>query len=188
MNQSNHQDATGAANSNESAVSSGSASKQVLSMIVAVSENDVIGVDGDLPWRLSSDLKRFKRLTMGHHIIMGRKTYESIGRLLPGRTTVIVTRQKDFEVEGAKVVHSIEAALESCGDDESPFVTGGSEIYRLALPLVDEIQLTRVHTQINGDTYLPEIDWEIWETISTERFEPDGKNELPYSFEVYRRK
>ena len=187
MSQSNR-DSTGTTNSNESADSSGSNSKQILSMIVAASENDVIGVDGDLPWRLSSDLKRFKKLTMGHHIIMGRKTYESIGRLLPGRTTVIVTRQKEFDVEGAKVVHSIETALEACGDDDSPFVTGGSEIYRLALPLVDEIQLTRVHTQIQGDTLLPEIDCDQWEPVSSERFEPDGKNELPYSFEVYRRK
>lgn len=157
-------------------------------MIVAASENDVIGVDGDLPWRLSSDLKRFKKLTMGHHIIMGRKTFESIGRLLPGRTTVIVTRQKDYQVQGAIVVHSIESALEASAGDDSPFVTGGAEIYRLALPLVDEIQLTRVHAQTQGDTFLPEIDWSEWEPISWERFEPDAKNEVAYSFEVHRRR
>ena len=175
-------------NQSNDRVSPDSATKQIRSMIVAASENDVIGVDGDLPWRLSSDLKRFKRLTMGHHIIMGRKTYESIDRLLPGRTTVIVTRQKDFDVEGAKVVHGIEAAFATCADDESPFVIGGSEIYRLALPLIAEIQLTRVHTQTQGDTFLPEIDWDRWAAISSERFEPDAKNELPYSFEVYRRR
>ena len=188
MNQSDHRGLDEPAKPNDSSVSTGRATKQIPAMIVAASENDVIGINGDLPWRLSSDLKRFKQLTMGHHIIMGRKTYESIGRLLPGRTTVIVTRQKDYHVEGAKVVHGIEAAFAACTDDESPFVIGGSEIYRLALPLVDEVQLTRVHTQIQGDTFLPEIDWDRWELISGKRFEPDGKNELPYSFEVYRRK
>ncbi len=161
---------------------------QKLTMIVAASENDVIGVDGDLPWRLSSDLKRFKKLTMGHHIIMGRKTYESIGRLLPGRTTVIVTRQKSFDAPGAKVVHSIESALEACGDDANPFVIGGAAIYGLATPLVDEIQLTRVHVEVQGDTYLPQIDWEQWESVSCERFKPDGKNDFAYSFEVHQRR
>lgn len=159
-----------------------------LTMIVAASENNVIGVDGDLPWRLSSDLKRFKKLTMGHHIIMGRKTFDSIGRLLPGRTTVIVTRQTDFEFEGAKIAHSIEGAIEACGDDETPFVTGGAEIYRLAMPQIQEIQLTRVHVEIEGDTFLPEIDWAQWKLVETERHGADEKNQAEYSFEVYRRK
>ena len=119
---------------------------------------------------------------------MGRKTYESIGKLLPGRTTVIVTRQQDFDVKGAKIVHGIEAALVACAEDESPFVIGGSEIYSLALPMIQEIQLTRVHAMIQGDAYLPEIDWEQWQAVSSKRFEPDGKNEFAYSFEVYRRK
>ncbi len=185
MSQSNDRAST---ESKEAPTLSDSTAKQVLSMIVAASENDVIGVDGDLPWRLSSDLKRFKRLTMGHHIIMGRKTYESIGRLLPGRTTVIITRQQDFDVPGAKVVHGIETALAACGEDETPFVIGGSEIYSLALPFIHEIQLSRVHATIEGDAFLPEIDWDLWEAVSTERFEPDGKNEFAYSFEVYRRK
>ena len=157
-------------------------------MIVAASENGVIGVSGDLPWRLSSDLKRFKRLTMGHHIIMGRKTFDSIGKLLPGRTTVIVTRQRGFEFEGAKIAHSIEEAIEACGEDETPFVTGGAEIYRLAMPFIKEIQLTRVHVEIEGDTHLPEIDWNQWELVESDRREADSKNEAEYSFEVYRRK
>ena len=156
-------------------------------MIVAASENDVIGVDGDLPWKLSADLKRFKKLTMGHHIIMGRKTYESIGRCLPGRTTVIVTRQPEYRVEGAKVVTSIEAALKVTQADDCPFVTGGSEIYRLMLPHVTEIQLTRVHVEIEGDTYLPETHWSQWERVASVRHEPDDKNDFAYSFEVYRR-
>lgn len=156
-------------------------------MIVAASENDMIGIAGDLPWRLSSDLIRFKKLTMGHHIIMGRKTFESIGRLLPGRTTVIITRQADFEFEGAKIVHSIEEAVDACQGDDCPFVTGGAEIYRLMLPLVTEIQLTRVHKEIEGDTILPEIDWKCWKQVSSERHQMDKKNEVDYSFEVYQR-
>jgi len=158
-----------------------------LAMIVAASENNVIGVDGDLPWRLSSDLVRFKKLTMGHHIIMGRKTFDSIGKLLPGRTTVIITRQSDFEFEGAKVANSIDEAIALCDQDDCPFITGGAEIYRLALPLVNEIQLTRVHKEIEGDTFLPEIDWNQWNLVSSKRHEKDKKNEVDYSFEIYQR-
>jgi dihydrofolate reductase len=156
-------------------------------MIVAASENDVIGVRGDLPWRLSADLKRFKRLTMGHHIIMGRKTFESIGRLLPGRTTIIVTRQGDFQVAGACVVSSMDAALQVSAADERPFVIGGGEIYGLFLPRVSELQLTRVHTEIVGDTFLPNIQWRDWTRVESQRFERDDKNNHDYSFEVYRR-
>ena len=159
-----------------------------LAMIVAASENDVIGVDGDLPWRLSADLKRFKKLTMGHAIIMGRKTFDSIGRLLPGRTTIIVTRNVAFEFEGAKVANSFEQALELSGDDDCPFVVGGAEIYRLALPHVSELHLTRVHTTIAGDTKLPSIDWNQWDLIESAEHEKDDKNEVDYSFLVYRRK
>ena len=158
-----------------------------LSMIVAASENDVIGVAGGLPWKLSADLKRFKKLTMGHHIIMGRKTYESIGRCLPGRTTVIVTRQSDFFVEGAKVVTSTDEAVKATRSDDCPFVTGGAEIYALLLPSVTEIQLTRVHAEIAGDTLLPQINWTNWELVESVRHQSDEKNNFDYSFEVYRR-
>ncbi len=160
---------------------------KTISMIVAASENDVIGRDGDMPWRLSADLKRFKKLTMGHAIIMGRKTYESIGRLLPGRTTVILTRQSDFVVDGAIVVQRLEDAIAATAD-ESPFIVGGAEIYRLALPQIDEIQLTRVHSEIEGDTFLPPIDWDQWDEVSRKRFESDEKNSFSYSFIRYRRK
>jgi dihydrofolate reductase len=158
-----------------------------LAMIVAASENNIIGVDGDLPWRLSADLKRFKQLTMGHHIVMGRKTFDSIGRLLPGRTTVIVTRQPDFKFAGARIAYSIDDAISMCGEDDCPFVTGGAEIYRLALPLVTELHLTRVHTQIAGDTTLPEIDWESWKLVDSVRHAADETNNFEYSFETYRR-
>lgn len=139
-----------------------------LAMIVAASTNDVIGVDGDLPWHISADLKRFKKLTMGHHLIMGRKTFESIGRCLPGRTTVILTRQPNFDFLGAKIAHSIEEAIELVADDPSPFIIGGAEIYALAMPHISHIYLTRVHQTIDGDTCLPKIDWKQWEMIATQ--------------------
>lgn len=157
-----------------------------LAMIVAVSDNNVIGVDGDLPWRLSEDLKQFKRLTMGHCMIMGRKTFDSIGRLLPGRTTVIVTRNRELVCEGALIAHSIPEAIALCGEDETPFLVGGAEIYRQGLPLVRELFLTRVHTTIEGDTFLPDIDWDRWELLENKRFEADAKNEVAFSFRRYR--
>ncbi len=158
-----------------------------LAMIVAAAENDVIGINGDLPWQLSADLRRFKRLTMGHHIIMGRKTFDSIGRLLPGRTTVIVTRQSDFECDGALIANSIEEAIALCGEDDLPFVTGGAEIYRLAIPFISEIHLTRVHTEIDGDTDLPEIAWDDWTLVEEIGFQKDEKNNFDFSFQTFTR-
>ena len=166
-----------------------------LSIIVAVSENRVIGRNNELPWRLSNDLKRFKKITMGHHIIMGRKTYESINRLLPGRTTVIISRQSNYEVPGAIVAgslqHAIELATQSThpeNETEELFITGGSQIFCEALPLADKIYLTLVHAEIEGDVYFPEFDQRLWQVDSTERFEKDDKNEFDTSFIVYSRK
>ncbi|QEG20592.1 dihydrofolate reductase [Mariniblastus fucicola] len=159
-------------------------SKKTVSMIVAAAENGIIGKNGDMPWRLSADLKNFKQITMGSTIIMGRKTWDSIQRLLPGRTTVIVTRQEDFHVEGAIVVNSLDAAL-SATEDPSPFVVGGAEIYRLALPQVTRIYLTRVHAQIEGDTVMPGIDFSRWKVLESNRHSADEKNSHDYSFEIY---
>ena len=164
-----------------------------LAMIVAASTNNVIGVDGDLPWHISADLKRFKKLTMGHHLIMGRKTFESIGKCLPGRTTVIVTRQPDFAFPSAKIAYTIESAIEQAAGDESPFIVGGAEIYSLAMPHVDRIFLTRVHQEIEGDTHLPAIDWGQWELIQTQGSHPADSEatgsggDIRYTFEDYRR-
>ena len=158
---------------------------QNISMIVAASENGAIGVQGDLPWHLSSDLKRFRQLTMGHHIIMGRKTFESIGRLLPGRETIIVTRNTDYYFPGAKVVSSLEAAIEAAAGDDQPFITGGAQIYRSGLSMVETMYFTRVHTQIEGDTYFPEINWDDWKLVESERFVADKKNQYDHSFLVY---
>ena len=162
----------------------GTPGKKNVSMIVAAAENGVIGKDGDMPWRLSADLKNFKAITSGHTIIMGRKTWDSIQRLLPGRTTVIVTRQSNFNVDGAIVVGSLEDAL-SATEDESPFVVGGAEIYRLAMPHVSRIYLTRVHADIEGDTVMPEIDFNLWQQLESTSFTSDEKNSHDYSFEIY---
>jgi dihydrofolate reductase len=160
-----------------------------VSLIVAVSENGVIGKDGDLPWHLPADLKHFKRTTMGHHLIIGRRTWDEVGRPLPGRTMVVVTRSRTFAPAGVIVVHSVEEALEAAAGDDEPFVGGGAYIYRLALArdLVDRIYLTRIHAEVEGDTFFPEFDLENWKLISEERHEPDEKNEFPYSFLVYER-
>ncbi len=138
-------------------------------MIVAMANQRVIGINNSLPWHLPEDLKRFKALTMGHHIIMGRKTYESIGRLLPGRTTVIVTRNPDYQVEGALIAHSLEAAIALCDGDEQPFLIGGAELYKVGLSLADQIYLTQIHADFSGDAFLPAFDLSTWGEVSSEK-------------------
>lgn len=159
---------------------------QALSLIVAHADNRVIGHNNQLPWHLPEDLKRFKRLTMGHHIIMGRKTYESLGRLLPGRTTVIVTRDATYKVEGAKVVHSIPEALAACVGDSEPFLIGGAELYIQGLPHVTRLYLTRVFAQVGGDAFFPELQMADWELVSEEA--NVSENGLHYSDLVYQRR
>lgn len=158
-----------------------------ISLIVAMSENRVIGRDGDLPWHLSADLRRFKQLTMGHHIIMGRKTFESIGRLLPGRTTVVVTRQADYDVGGALVAGDLETAMQQAASDDEAFIVGGAEIYSLALPHVERLYVTRVHTEVRGDTLFPELETSRWQLVEQDRHPRDEKNDYDYSFCVYDR-
>lgn len=160
-----------------------------VSLIVAVSSNGVIGRDGDLPWYLPADLGHFKRTTMGHHLIIGRRTWEEVGEPLPGRTMVVVTRSRRFAPEGAQVVRSVEEALELATGDDEPFIGGGAQIYRIALArdLVDRIYLTRIHAEVEGDTFFPDIDLDEWELVSEEHHEADEKNEFDYSFLVYER-
>ena len=156
-------------------------------LIVAVSENGVIGDKNQLPWHISADLKRFRKLTTGHHLILGRKTFESINRLLPDRTMVIVTRNSEYFFAGAKIASNLEQALLLAEEDPQPFIAGGAEIYRQSVPLVHRIHLTRVHCQIDGDTFFPEVDWADWKLVESERFDADKKNQYDYSFEVYDR-
>lgn len=158
-----------------------------LSLIVAMSENGVIGRDGDLPWRLSADLRRFKKITMGHTIVMGRKTHESIGRLLPGRTSVVVTRQENYDAGGALVAGDLDGAIRLSSDDSEVFIIGGAEIYRTAIEHVDRIYLTRVHAEINGDTLFPECDWAQWTLVEESRHAADDKNQFDHSFQIYER-
>jgi len=159
----------------------------MISIIVAVSTNNVIGTQGELPWRLSDDLKHFKQVTMGKPIIMGRKTWESIGRPLPGRQNIVITRQPGFQAEGCDVVTSIDAGIAAAGDVEEIMVIGGGQIYDVALPAAERLYLTRVHTEIEGDAFFPEIDEGEWRLVSDEQHRSDDKNEYPYSFQAYER-
>jgi dihydrofolate reductase len=158
------------------------------SLIVAMTPNHVIGRQGQLPWRLTADLQRFKRLTMGHHIVMGRKTYESIGRLLPGRTTLIVSRQANLHVPGAMVVPSIAAALELAAHDPEIFFIGGAEIYRAALAAVDRLYLTIVHADLEGDAYFPPLDVDQWQIDQEENLPADDRNEYATTFRLLTRR
>jgi len=158
----------------------------MVSMIAAVSENGVIGQNNQLPWRLSSDLRRFRQLTMGHHLIVGRRTFESIGRSLPGRFMVVLTRKVDYRPAGVKTADSLAKALALAlaSADEQPFIGGGSALFQQALPHVDRIYLTTVHANIKGDSFFPDIDANLWEVRSTEWHPADTKNEYASTFEV----
>ena len=156
-----------------------------ISLIVAAAANGVIGVDGTLPWRLSDDLRRFKALTMGKPIVMGRKTWESIGRALPGRHNIVMTRQRDFAAEGCTVTTSVGEALAVAGDAPEVMVIGGGEIYRLFLPQATRVYLTHVHTEIDGDARFPALDPEAWTRESEEAHEADAVNEWPFTFAAY---
>jgi dihydrofolate reductase len=159
----------------------------MLSLIVAISDNHVIGRDGQLPWHLSADLKRFKALTMGHHIVMGRKTFDSIGRLLPGRTSIVLTRQSDWSVEGVLTAANLEAAQTLAGDDDEIFIIGGSQIYQLALPMVERLYVTQVHATVEGDTHFPAITDDDWQLQDQQDHQADEKNDHDYSFMIYHR-
>ena len=156
----------------------------MIKIIVAMSKNRVIGNNNELIWKLSSDLKRFKELTTGHPVVMGRKTYESIGRPLPNRRNIIITRNSEYEVEGCETVSSLEEALLLTNND--CFIIGGGEIYKQSLEIADKIYLTVVHNEFEGDTQFPELD-ETWAKIDVKGFTSDDKNEYDYSFIEYER-
>jgi dihydrofolate reductase len=153
-----------------------------ISLICATSQNGVIGLNNRLPWHLPADLVNFKKLTMHHHILMGRKTYQSIGKPLPGRTNIVITRQKDFQADGCLIAHSFEEAIELCRGDDEIFVIGGADIYQQTLPFANKIYLTVIHQDFEGDTFLFEIDKTVWQETSRKDFEPDEKNKFGYSF------
>lgn len=157
-----------------------------ISIIVAMTDRRVIGRGGRLPWHLPADLRRFKQLTMGHHLVMGRKTYESIGRPLPGRTSIVLTRQANYQPAGALVAAGLDEALELAPDDDV-FIIGGAEVYRMALPRADRLLVTRVEADVEGDTFFPEFSAASWKLQCVERHEADARNPLSYSFETYER-
>ena len=169
----------------ESQLFSQNNSRNTVTLIAAASENNIIGKDNKLIWRLSDDLKHFKELTKGHFVIMGRKTFESMPKALPNRTNVIITRKTDYKAENAIVVNSLEKALKVAESDNQPFVIGGGEIYKLSMEIADRIELTRVHTSIEGDTSFPEIDLEKWQEVKNEKRLKNEKNEYDFSFLRY---
>lgn len=161
----------------------------ILTLIVAVSENDVIGKDNDLIWHLKNDLKRFKALTSGHCIIMGRKTFESFPKPLPNRTHIVITRQKNYKApEGVIIVNSLEAAIKKAELDPNPFIIGGGEIYKQALEVVDTIEFTRVHHSFEGDTFFPVISETIWEETHRVFNNKDDVHTFDFSYITYKRR
>ncbi len=163
----------------------------LVSAIVAVSNNGVIGKNNDIPWYLSSDLKFFKRTTIGHHVIMGRKSFLSIGRPLPRRTNIVITRDPYFVASGCLVARSVEEALEMAhdNDENEAFIIGGGEIYQASLQYWDKLYYTEVHVDIpDGDVFFPEINWSEWELISSEAREAGEKDDHPFTFKLYERK
>ena len=161
----------------------------IVSLIVATAENDVIGKENSIPWYLPADLAHFKQTTMGHPIIMGRKTHESIGRALPGRYNVVITRQKSYRAEGCAVVHSLDDALKlpEVKKANEVFIIGGAEIYKLAMPLAKRIYLTKVHASVEGDKFF-KFDSDEWHQISNEKHAAYKKNQYDYEFIVLERK
>ncbi len=158
-----------------------------ISIIVAIADNGVIGRDNELPWRLSADLQRFKKLTMGHHLLLGRKTFESIGRPLPGREMIVVSRGTPDLPEGVHLASSVVDGIErarSYGEEEL-FVAGGASIYAVTLTHCDRICLTRVHGDVDGNVLFPKVDWAAWNEVSREEIVADDRNEYPSTFIVY---
>ncbi len=159
----------------------------MISIIVAIARNGVIGGDNSLLWHIAEDLQRFKRITTGHPVVMGRKTFESLGRPLPGRTNVVITRQKDYRAQGCTVVHSLGEAVGLFPPQEEVFIIGGGDIYRQALPIADRLYITRVMHDYEGDTLFPDIDPSLWKATFSEYHERGKNFEYPFEYLDYTR-
>lgn len=159
-----------------------------LSIIVAMAKNRVIGVNNTLPWRCPEDLKHFKALTMGHHMIMGRKTFDSIGKALPGRTTVVVTRDRNLQIEGCLMAHSLPEAINLCAADSQTFIVGGAEIYTQAIDYIDNLYITEIQQDVEGDAHFPEFDPSRWQEVAREIRHQQSPQTLEYHFVTYHRK
>ncbi len=160
----------------------------MITLIVAVGKNNELGKENDLVWHLPNDFKRFKKLTTGHHIIMGRKTFESFPKPLPNRVHVVITRNEKYKREGTIIVHSMKEALQIAKNDTQPFIIGGGEIYSLGIPHADKIELTRVHGSFDADTFFPEIQINEWELIKEEHHDIDEHHKYAYTYLTYLRK
>lgn len=160
----------------------------MITLIAAVAENNALGKDNQLLWHLPDDFKRFKSITTGHHIIMGRKTFESFPKPLPNRTHVIISRNKDYQPEGCIVVDSLQKAIALCPKDEEIFIIGGGEIYKQSIEIADKLDITKVHHTFEADTFFPEIDFNEWELSSSEFHPKDEKHLFDFSFQTYLKK
>lgn len=157
----------------------------MITIIAAIANNNAIGKNNQLIWHLPADLKRFKKVTFGHHIIMGRKTYESLGKPLPNRTTIIITRNKNYKQNNCIVVNSLNEAIKAAQADENPYILGGAEIYKQALKIADRLDLTIIHHSFEADAFFPKINYKIWKEVSREDYKADEKNKYNYSFVTY---
>jgi dihydrofolate reductase len=161
----------------------------MITVIAAIGKNNALGKDNDLIWYLPADLKRFKKVTTGHYILMGRNTFESIGKPLPNRTTIIITRNKNYFKEGCLIAGSLEEAIELAKEEAQLFIIGGAQIYKeiIAKNLADQLDITLVHSEFEADVFFPEIDAKIWEEAAREDFKADEKNDYDYSFISYKK-
>jgi dihydrofolate reductase len=159
-----------------------------LAIIAAMARNRTIGLNNTLPWRCPEDLRHFKAITMGHHLIMGRKTFASIGRSLPGRTTVVVTRDPDLKIEGCLIAHSLPEAVAACADDSEIFIVGGADIYAQSIALADTLYITEIRQDVAGDAFFPEFDRDAWLEASREVCSQKTPQPLNFDFVTYRRK
>jgi dihydrofolate reductase len=161
----------------------------MITVIAAIAKNNALGKDNDLIWYLPADLKRFKKVTTGHYILMGRNTFESIGKPLPNRTTIIITRNKNYFKEGCLIAGSLEEAIELAKEEAQLFIIGGAQIYKeiIAKNLADQLDITLVHSEFEADVFFPEIDAKIWEEAAREDFKADEKNDYDYSFISYKK-
>ena len=160
----------------------------MVSMVVAIAENNAIGKDNQLLWHLPKDLKHFKTITSGHTVIMGRKTFDSVGKPLPNRRNIVITRNTELSIESVEVVHDLATALALCTTEQEVFIVGGAEIYKQAMADTDRIYLTVVHANFEADTFFPEIDKDIWKVITSESHEPDEKHAFGYTFSTLERR
>ncbi|HUM46736.1 MAG TPA: dihydrofolate reductase [Chitinophagales bacterium] len=159
----------------------------IISLIVAAAENNVIGKDGQLPWHLPADMKYFKQTTAGHTVIMGRGTFESLGKPLPGRTNIVITRQQQYKAQGCTIVSNIADAISYAKENGTAetFIIGGGEVFRQSMSLADRIYLTRIFHSFDGDTFFPELNTDDWKMVSEERHQPDERNKYAFAFQVF---